>query len=62
MSYTIYEIIAATFTIMTGILAAIFYIGWLDATYELSVLNDKKIPYFALSYAMPEQLLLSLLD
>ena len=42
MSYTIYEIIAAVFTITTGILAAIFYIGWLDATYELSVLNDKK--------------------
>lgn len=42
MNYTIYEIIIATLAIGTAILAVIVYIGWLDDTYRLSVLTDKR--------------------
>ena len=42
ISYTIYEIIIAALAIGTAILAVIVYIGWLDNTYRLSVLTDKK--------------------
>ena len=41
MSYTIYEIIIASLAIGTAILAVTFYIGWLDDTCRLSVLDDK---------------------